>query len=146
MKNLAILLLSVSLFAAACGSSATGGNAKPANANTPPTDPATVIDRNNPLGNPKSSIAYQFELVKAGDYEKLLDCFTEKGKKKLSQGLVESAKTNSVNFKFDDLFGSVEMDENSSGKFAIVRMKDNRTLTILELKDGKWLADNVWFR
>lgn len=146
MKNLAILLIFVSLFAAGCSKSATGSNTSSANANKPPTDPVTVIDRANPLSTPKSSIAYQFELVKAGDYEKLLDCFTEKGKKKLSQPLVESAKANSVNFSFDDLFGAVEMDENSNGKFAIVRMKDNRTLTILELKDGKWLSNNIWFR
>lgn len=143
MKNLAILLISLSLFAAACGSSA--GNAN-TNVNKPPTDPATVIDRGNPLGTPKSSIAYQFELVKAGDYEKLRDCFTEKGQKKLTQGIVDSAKTNSAQFTFDDLVGSVEEDNNSNGKFAIVRMKDNRILTILEWKDGKWLSDNVWFR
>lgn len=146
MKNLAILIISLSLFAAACSNSAVSKNINTANANKPPTDLATVIDRDNPLGTPKSSIAYQFELVKAGDYEKLLDCFTEKGKKKLTQPIVESAKANSVNFTFDDLFGSVEDDNNSNGKFAIVRMKNNRTLTILQWNDGKWLSDNVWFR
>lgn len=144
MKKLAILLLSLGLFAAGCGTSA--NNANSANANKPPTDPATVIVRDNPLSTPQSSIAYQFELIKAGDYDKILDCFTEKGKKKITRELVESAKTNSANFTFDDLFGSVEMDNNSNGKFAIVKMKDHRTLTILEWKDGKWIADNVWFR
>lgn len=146
MKNLAILIISLSLFAGACDSSAVSENINTANANKPPTDPATVIDRSNPLGTPKSSIAYQFELVKAGDHEKLLDCFTEKGKKKLTPPIVESAKGNSAKFTFDDIFGSVEEDTNSNGRFAIIRMKDNRTLTILQWNDGKWLSDNVWFR
>jgi hypothetical protein len=143
MKTLASLLIFASLFAAACGSA---GSANTANVNKPPTDPATLIDRSNPLGTPKSSIAYQFELIKAGDYEKLRDCFTEKGKRQLTQPAVEKAKADAVNIAFDDIVDSISEEENSNGKFAYIRMKDHRVLAILVLQDNKWLADKVWFK
>jgi PBP1b-binding outer membrane lipoprotein LpoB len=143
MKKLAILLISLILLAA-CGNSP--ANTSNANANKPPTDPATLVDRANPLSNPMSSVAYQFELVKAGDYDKLVDCFTDKAKKKLTREIVQSAKVNSEKINFDDIAASVEEEENSNGKFAQIRMKDHRTLVILALHDGKWLSDGVWFR
>jgi hypothetical protein len=143
MKKSAILLISLAIFAVACGSA---GTANTANANKPPTDPATVIDRSNPLGTPKSSIAYQFELVRAGDYEKLLDCFTEKGKRQLTQPAVEKAKAEAVNISFDDIVDSITEEENSNGKFAYIKMRDHRTLAILVWHDNKWLADKVWFK
>jgi hypothetical protein len=144
MKILAIILLSI--FLLACGNSTVSNNSTTANVNKTPTDPATVIDRANPLGNPKSSIAYQFELVKAGDQAKLMECFTEKAQKKLTPPIVESAKANAAKITFDDIVAKIEEEENSNGKFAHIRMKDNRPLVILVLKDGKWLSDQVWFR
>jgi hypothetical protein len=144
MKILAIILLPIFLFA--CGNPTVSNNSTVANVNKTPTDPATLIDRANPLSNPRSSIAYQFELVKAGDYEKLVDCFTEKGQKKLTLPIVESAKANAAKITFDDIVAKIEEEENSNGKFAHIRMKDNRPLVILVLKDGKWLSDQVWFK
>lgn len=142
MKKLAILL--IFLFAA-CGNPPANTGNKTA-ANKPPTDMATVIDRANPLSNPKSSIAYQFELVKAGDYDKLVECFTEKGKTKLTKEVVEKAKGQAANIQFDDIAADIVEEENSNGKFAHVSMKDHRKLVILELHDGKWLSPRVWFQ
>lgn len=140
MKKLAVLIISLFLMSA-CGNSPTNTNA-----NKPPTEPETLIDRNNPLGTPMSSIAYQFELVKAGDYDKLVDCFTEKAKKKVSREAVEKARETVPSVNFDDLVTKVVEEENSNGKFAHIKMKDHRTLTILVFKDGKWLSDTAWFQ
>ena len=144
MKTLAILLLSV--FLVACGSPATNHNSTTANVNKTPTDYAALIDRANPLSNSKSSIAYQFELVKAGDYDKLVDCFTEKAKRKLTREIVESAKVTAEKVSYDDVVATIDEEENSNGKFAHIRMKDHRSLVILTFKDGKWLSDQVWFK
>lgn len=98
------------------------------------------------LKDPKSSIAYQLELVKAGDIDKLRACLTDRVRENVTKDGVDKAKTNSVNYTIDDLYESAEMGEADGKKTAKVKMKNGRTLTTLVETDGKWLADTVWFK
>jgi hypothetical protein len=96
--------------------------------------------------DPKDAVAYQLELLKAGDVEKLKDCFTDRQKGRITSDLVEQAKAGVGAMTIEDLFASVEMGEHEGKKTAKVKMKNGRTLTTLIQTDGKWLADTVWMK
>ncbi len=98
------------------------------------------------LKDPKSSIAYQFELVKAGDVDKLKTCLTPRVRDSVTKEAVDKAKTNAANYTIDDLYASAEMGEADGKKTAKVKMKNGRTLTTLVETDGQWLADTIWFK
>lgn len=107
---------------------------------------AVVTSNNEALKDPKTSIAYQLELVKAGDMEGLRGCLTNRVRDNVTKEGVDKAKTNSVNYTIEDLYESAEMGEADGKKTAKVKMKNGRTLTTLVETDGKWLADTVWFK
>ncbi|HKE58390.1 MAG TPA: hypothetical protein VKB46_16880, partial [Pyrinomonadaceae bacterium] len=92
------------------------------------------------------SIAYQFQLVKEGNVEKLKGCVTERLRDLVTPETVEKGKAQSANYTLDDLVASVEMVEDAGQKTAKIMMKNGRTLTTLVETDGKWLADSVWFK
>src|SRR6185369_7743241 len=48
--------------------------------------------------SPKDSIAYQFELLKAGDTDKLKQCFTERLRERITQEVVQKGKSEAGNF------------------------------------------------
>lgn len=98
------------------------------------------------LSDPKSSIAYQFNLVKAGDAEKLKTCMTPRVRDGVTQEVVDKAKTEAAKYTIEDLYDSVEMGEAEGKKTVKVKMKNGRTLTTLIETDGKWLADTIWFK
>ena len=98
------------------------------------------------LADPKSSIAYQFELVKAGDLDKLKACLTPRLRDGLTQEALDKAKASAAAYTMDDLYDSAEMGEADGKKTAKVKMKNGRTLTTLVETDGKWLADTIWFK
>ena len=98
------------------------------------------------LGDPKSSLAHQFELVKAGDLEKLKACLTPRVRDGLTQEVVDKAKTDAAKYTIDDLYDSAEMGEADGKKTAKIKMKNGRTLTTLVETDGQWLADTIWFK
>jgi hypothetical protein len=98
------------------------------------------------LGDPKSSIAYQFELIKAGDMDKLKTCLTPRVRDGVTKEIVDKAKTDAAKYTMDDLYASAEMGEAEGKKTAKVKMKNGRTLTTLIETDGKWLADTIWFK
>jgi len=98
------------------------------------------------LSDPKSSIAYQFELVKAGEVDKLKACLTPRVRDNVTQEVLDKAKTEAAKYTMDDLYASAEMGEADGKKTAKVKMKNGRTLTTLIETDGKWLADTIWFR
>lgn len=98
------------------------------------------------LADPKSSIAYQFDLVKAGDADKLKECLTPRVRDEITPEVVEKAKGEAANMTMDDLYADAEMGEEGGKKTAKVKMKNGRTLTTLIEEDGKWLADTVWFK
>ena len=132
VKNLTLfgLLLAAATLSVACSGTntktATGGDAS--------------------LGDPKSSIAYQFDLVKAGDAEKLKSCLTPRVRDGVTKEVVDKAKTDSAKYTIDDLYASAEMGEAEGKKTAKVKMKNGRTLTTLVETDGKWLSDTLWFK
>lgn len=128
-KNLGIVVLIISLFIVACGG---------ISSTTTKTNEVT-------LGDPKGSIAYQFELLKAGDTEKLRDCFTDRIKDRVTNDAVEKGKSQAGKYSLDDLVGSVEIGEYEGKKTAKIKMKNGRTLTTLIETNGKWLADTIWF-
>lgn len=97
------------------------------------------------LSDPKGSIAYQLELLKAGDADKLRACFTDRVKDKVTPNAVEKAKTDAAKYTLDDLYSSVEMGEYEGKKTAKIKMKNGRSLTTLVETNGKWLADTIWF-
>lgn len=98
------------------------------------------------LSDPKSSIAYQFELLKAGDVDKLKTCLTPRVRDGVTEEVVEKGKAEAAKYTLDDLFASAEMGEYEGQKTAKIKMKNGRTLTTLVETDGKWLADTIWFR
>ena len=98
------------------------------------------------LSDPKSSIAYQFDLVKAGDVDKLKACMTERVRDGVTKEVVDKAKADAPKYTLDDLYASAEMGEYEGKKTAKIKMKNGRTLTTLVETDGKWLADTIWFK
>lgn len=100
----------------------------------------------NRLADPKSSIAYQFDLVKAGDVEKLKECFTARLRDRVTKEDVDKAKADASKYTIDDLYASAEMGEADGKKTAKVKMKNGRTLTTLVETDGKWLSDTIWYK
>ena len=124
------LLLAASLLFAACG-------AKNGNGGGSTSDSS--------LSDPKGSIAYQFELLKAGDADKLKNCFTERLRDRITKERVDKAKGEAGRYTMDDLYASAEPGEYEGKKTMKVKMKNGRTLTTLVQTDGKWLSDTVWF-
>jgi len=132
-KNLlAVLLLAVTL---AIGCQSLGGN-------------KTAETIETALKDPKSSVSYQFEALKAGEFEKLKSCFTDRLRDRVIKEDVEKAKTklSEAKMTLDDLYQSVEMGEYQGKKTAKVKMKNGRTLTTLVETDGKWLSDTIWYQ
>jgi hypothetical protein len=98
------------------------------------------------LSDPWSSIAYQFNLIKAGDMDKLKACLTPRVRYSLTKEVVDKAKGEAAQYTMDDLFASVEMGEADGRKTAKVKMKNGRTLTTLIKTDGQWLSDTIWYK
>ena len=162
MKRLTLfaVLLAAGVLSAACSAPSTNttntvantaanvanttANAASAAANTVAnTAPSTATGS---LSDPKSSIAYQFDLVKAGDVEKLKACLTPRVRDGVTKEVVDKAKVDAAQYTIEDLYASAEMGEADGKKTAKVKMKNGRTLTTLIETDGKWLADTIWFK
>lgn len=94
----------------------------------------------------KAAIATQFELLKAGDVEKLKAHFTDRQKERITKEAVEKGQANAAKMTIDDLVASVDVKGEGGMKTAKIKMKNGRSLTTLILTDGKWLADTVWFK
>src|SRR5687767_8603532 len=122
-KNLLAILLLLATLASGCQS--TGGN-------------KTAETSETALKDPKSSVSYQFEALKAGDFDKLKSCFTDRIRDRVIKEDVEKAKTkvSEAKMTLDDLYQSVEMGEYQGKKTAKVKMKNGRTLTTLVETDG----------
>ena len=133
VSGLILLLVLGSVFMAGCGGA--GSNAG-----------SSKTSDEGLNKSPKDSIAYQFELVKEGNTDKLKECFTERLRDRITPEAVEKAKSQASNYTLDDLVASVEMGEAEGKNTAKVMMKNGRTLTTLVQTDGKWLADTVWFK
>ena len=130
MKKIKFLSIFLSfVFLAACG----GGTAGTAGSSSK-------------LSDPKGSIEYQFDLVKAGDHENLKNCFTDRVKGSVTKEVVDKAKTDAAKYTMDDLYASAEDGETDGKKTKKIKMKNGRTLTTLVETDGKWLADTIWFK
>ncbi|HEY0377798.1 MAG TPA: hypothetical protein VGC87_12805 [Pyrinomonadaceae bacterium] len=134
-RNL-LLLLAISLLFAACGPKNGGNSSNGAGGGSTPE--SALLD-------PKGSIAYQFDLLKAGDVDKLRNCFTERLRDRITKELVDKAKGQAGQYTLDDLYASAEPGEYEGKKTMKVKMKNGRTLTTLVQTDGKWLADTIWF-
>ena len=132
MKRLAlpVALLALGILSAACSGASTGTSSGAAAA----------------LKDPKSSIAYQFDQLKAGDVDKLKACLTPRVRDGVTKEVVDKAKTQAAQYTIDDLYASAEMGEYEGKHTAKVKMKNGRTLTTLIETDGQWLADTVWFK
>ena len=151
--TLSVALLAAVSLSAACSAPSTNtnttantsanANANSANVSASNTAPAAKAGS---LADPKSSIAYQFDLVKAGDADKLKNCFTPRVRDGITKEVVEKAKGEAAQYTLDDLYASAEMGEADGKKTAKVKMKNGRTLTTLIETDGQWLADTIWFK
>jgi uncharacterized lipoprotein YajG len=138
------VLLAACLILAACGAK-DEGNTSNATGKTANSSPSAPTGSDSSLSDPKGSIAYQFELLKAGDADKLRNCFTERLRDRITKERVDKARGNVGQMTMDDLFASMESGEYEGKKTAKVKMKNGRTLTTLVQTDGKWLSDTVWF-
>lgn len=157
MRNaaLSVALLALGTLSAACSAPTTNTTtnattntaANTANTNISNTTPAaTPAAKAGSLADPKSSLAYQFELIKAGDADKLRNCFTTRVRDGVTKEAVEKAKGQAAAYTLDDLYASAEMGEADGKKTAKVKMKNGRTLTTLVETDGQWLSDTIWFK
>lgn len=147
MKKMVIALtFLVLIFLFGCSSTETPKSGNTANTSTATkTEPAKSAGGDNKLADPKDSIAYQFELLKAGDVDKLKECFTDRIKDKVTKEIVDKAKGDVSKYTLEDLFASSESSEYEGKKTVKVKMKNGRTLTTLVETNGKWLADTIWF-
>lgn len=98
------------------------------------------------MSDPKSSMSYQLDLLKAGDTEKLKECFTERLRADITPELVAKGKAEGEGATIDKIYASAEMGEEGGKKTAKVKMESGRTLTTLVETDGKWLSDTIWFK
>jgi len=94
------------------------------------------------LGDAKTFIGKQVELIKAGDVNGLKAGFTDRLKDRVTAEGVQKAQKELPKYTLDDLVASVE-DKGDSVK---VKMKNGRTLTTLVKVGGAWKADTIWFR
>ena len=138
---LILLLVFVSVVLSGCSGPASRSTNESASSSSSSGASAEALKK-----SPKDSIAYQFELVKEGNVDKLKECFTERLRDRITAELVEKGKSQASNYTLDDLVASVEMGEAEGKNTAKVMMKNGRTLTTLVQTDGKWLADTVWFK
>jgi hypothetical protein len=153
---LPVALLALGALSAACSSPATNTTtnttanttANTANTKASNTAPAATpaARATGSLADPKSSIAYQFDLIKAGDVDKLKNCLTPRVRDSVTKEVVDKAQGQASQYTIDDLYASAEMGEADGKKTAKVKMKNGRTLTTLIETDGQWLADTVWFK
>ena len=141
--SLFIVLVGAGSLLSSCSSPSTTATDTPAPTTSTTTTSTTPTGS---LSDPKSSIAYQLDLIKAGDADKLKTCLTPRVRDSVTQEVVDKAKTEAGNYPMDELYASVEMGEFAGQKTAKVKMKSGRTLTTLVETDGKWLADTVWFK
>jgi hypothetical protein len=141
--TLSVALLALVCLSAACSAPASNANANNASVTASNTAPAPKAGS---LADPKSSIAYQFELIKAGDADKLKNCLTPRVRDGVTQEVVDKAKAGASKYSLEDLYDSAEMGEADGKKTAKVKMKSGRTLTTLVETDGQWLADTIWFK
>jgi len=130
-KNLLAILLVLATLATGCQSS--GGN-------------KTAETSDNALKDPKTSISYQLDALKAGDFDKLKSCFTDRIRDRVVKEDVEKAKETASKMTLDDLYASAEMGEYEGKKTAKIKMKNGRTLTTLVETNGKWLSDTIWYK
>ena len=130
-STLFLLLLMAGILSGACSQSGSGTS--------------TTVD-DDKLKDPKTSVEYQLELVKAGNVEKLKNCVMPQVREKVTKEGVDKAKTNAATYTIEDLYDSAEMGEENGKKTAKVKMKNGRTLTMLVETDGKWLSNSVWFK
>ena len=153
---LSVALLALGTLSAACSAPTTNTtntttnttantNANSANVSASNTNTAPATKAGS-LADPKSSIATQFDLVKAGDADKLKNCFTPRVRDGITKEVVDKAKGEAAQYTIDDLYASAEMGEADGKKTAKVKMKNGRTLTTLIETDGQWLADTIWFK
>jgi hypothetical protein len=153
MKIVSILLSLVLalLFMVACGGKTEPETTNKANENTkteatPKPEEKSSTDENK-LATPKDSIAYQFDLIKKGDFETLKTCcFTEKAADNLTKEIVEKAQKDASQYTMEDLVDAIEDGEADGKQTAKIIMKNGKTLTTLIKTDGKWLADTIWFK
>jgi hypothetical protein len=155
MRNAALSAALLACLSAACSAPSantttnttanTTANANSANVTASNTAPPPAKATGS-LADPKSSLAYQFELVKAGDAAKLKQCVTPRLRDSVTQEAVDKAKANAAAYSIEDLYASAEMGEADGKKTAKVKMKNGRTLTTLVQTDGQWLADTIWFK
>jgi uncharacterized lipoprotein YajG len=144
-KRSLFVLLAACLILAACSAKDEGNTSNATGGNTANSSPGAPTGSDSLLSDPKSSIAYQFQLLKAGDADKLRTCFTERLRDRITKERVDKARSNVGQMTIDDLFASMESGEYEGKKTAKVKMKNGRTLTTLVQTDGKWLSDTVWF-
>ena len=142
------VLLMACLVFAACGAKDEGGNnnSTPTNKNAEASSvPAAPKSSGSSLADPKGSIAYQLELLKAGDADKLRNCFTTRLRDKITKERVDKAREKIGQVTMDELYASTEQGEYEGKKSVKVMMKNGRTLTTLVQTDGQWLSDTIWF-
>jgi len=100
----------------------------------------------DPLGDPKSALAHQLDLIKRGDVKQLKTCFTERLRGRITPALVEDAKKEISDYAFEDLWHDSAPGEDEGKKTVKVKMENGRTLTTFVETEGRWLADTLWFR
>jgi hypothetical protein len=96
--------------------------------------------------DPKSVIAFQVGLLKAGDVAGLRAGMTSRVRDGVTQELVDKAKGEANDVNIDELVHTIEPGTDGPNKTAKIKMKTGRTLTTLIEVDGKWLADTIWFK
>src|SRR5215210_5729990 len=110
-RHLFVLLMACLMFAA-CGAKDEGGSNNSGTTNkTADASPAAPKGSGSSLADPKGSIAYQLELLKAGDADKLRNCFTTRLRDKITKERVDKAREKIGQVTMDELYASGEQGE-----------------------------------
>ena len=124
-------------------------NAAPAAAETAPSATAeteTAPSADLDLSTAKKSMETQLALLMAGDVQKLKGCFTQRQQERITQENVDKGKSEAGSMAFEEIYAEEIPGEFEGVQTMKVKMKNGRTLTTLNLIDGKWLSDTVWFK
>ena len=94
----------------------------------------------------KKALEAQLELLKKGDVAELKKHFTDRLQGSITDATVKAAAKQAATAKLDEIAAKVTVTDATTGKTAAVTMKSGRKLTTFVRKDGKWLADTIWFK
>lgn len=97
-------------------------------------------------GSPKDAIALQLQLIRAGNAAKLRSHFIKRQQQRITKRVVLAAQREIKKYTLNTLVHTIRYGTYKGHKTAKIKMKNGRTLTMMILKNNRWLAGSIWFK